>query len=63
MHFFRRGGADALGTVAFWSPWHFCSPLRYRNSHLQFLQIRDSFFMGLMGLDGETKWQKLKKLP
>lgn len=29
---------------------------------LQFLQIRDRFFMGLMGLDVETKWQKLKKI-
>lgn len=37
----------------------FCSPLRYRNSHWQFLQIRDSFFMGLMGLDGGNKMAKV----
>lgn len=26
-----------------------CSPLRYRNSYWQFLQIQERFFMGLMG--------------
>ena len=45
-------GTDAPGTVAFRLPWHFCSPLRYRNGHWQFLQIRDNKKMGLMGRVG-----------
>jgi hypothetical protein len=45
----------------------FCSPLRYRKSkapqELRILLAVSShtgqfFFMGLMGRDGETKWQK-----
>ena len=49
MHFFRGGGAKAPGTVAFWSPWHFCSPLRYRNSHWQFLHTRNNGANGQNG--------------
>ena len=61
----RRGTRWHRGDVKkvrVWLQRCYCSPLRYRNSHWQFLQIQDRFFMGLMGLDGETKWQKLKKI-
>ena len=54
MHFFRGGGADAPGTVAFWSPWHFCSPLRYRNGHWQFLHTRNNGSNGVNGSNGSN---------
>lgn len=48
-----RGGArwhrGDVKKVRVWLQRCYCSPLRYRNGHWQFLQIQDRFFMGLMG--------------
>jgi hypothetical protein len=38
----------------------FCSPLRYRNSHWQFLQIRDSFLWGEWGWMGKQNGKSIK---
>ena len=52
MQFFRGGGADAPGTVAFGSPCHFCSPLRYRNGHVS-SHTRQVFY-GSNGVNGSN---------
>lgn len=48
-----KGGArwhrGDVKKVRVWLQRCYCSPLRYRNGHWQFLQIQDRFFMGLMG--------------
>ena len=53
------GGAEAPVTVAFRLPWHFCSPLRYRNGHWQFLHIRNNGRNGLVATESRQILERM----
>ena len=62
----RRGTRWHRGDVKkvrVWLQRCYCSPLRYRNSHWQFLQIQDRFFYGSNGTGwGKQNGKSLKKI-